>query len=64
MICFALLKDNLCDMALDLTDGHLIIEDDLPWGTFCQWLISAQEDDGYVILEFRNFTVLTMTFFE
>ena len=26
-------------------------------GTYCQWLISAQEDDGYVTLEFQNFHV-------
>ena len=53
----ALLEDNLCDNALDLTNKELIVDDSLPFGTYCQWLISAQEDDGHVTLEFQNFNV-------
>ena len=57
LIIFALLKDNLCNNALDLTKGHLIVENNLPLGTYCQWLISAQNVDAYVTLEFQNFHV-------
>ena len=49
--------DNLCDNALDLTNEMLIVEYNWPDGTYCQWLISTQEDDGYVTLEFQNFNV-------
>ena len=55
--CFALLTDNLCDNALDLTNGILKVENNWPDGTYCQWLISAQDNDGYVTLEFENFNV-------
>ena len=56
------MKDNLCDNALDLINGQLSVEkvifgNDLPLGTYCQWMISAQDDDGYVTLEFQNFNV-------
>ena len=59
MICnfFALLTDNLCDNALDLANGILNVEDNLPDGIYCQWIISAPEKDGYVTLEFENFNV-------
>ena len=51
------MKDNLCDNALDLANGQLIVEDNWSDGTYCQWLILAQEDDDYVTLEFQNFHV-------
>ena len=54
---FALLTDNLCNNALDLTNGQLIVEDNWPDGTYCQWMISAQEDEGYITLEFQNLNV-------
>ena len=54
---FGFLIDNLCDNALDLTNGNLSIEDNWPLGTYCQWLISAQDNNGYVTLEFENFNV-------
>ena len=54
---FALLTDNLCDNALDLANGILNVEDNLPHSTYCQWLISAQDNEGYVTLEFENFNV-------
>ena len=54
---FTLLTDNLCDNALDLPNGILIVEDNLPDGTYCQWLISTQDNDGYVVLEFQSFNV-------
>ena len=49
------MKDNLCDNALDLTNGKLIVGNFFRLGTYCQWLISAQDDDAYVTLEFLNF---------
>ena len=54
---FALLTDNICDNALDLANGILNVEDNMPVGTYCQWLISAQDNNGYVTLEFQNFNV-------
>ena len=51
------MKDNLCDNALDLANGQLIVEDNWSDGTYCQWLILAQEDDDYVSLEFLNLHV-------
>ena len=54
---FVLLKENQCDNALNLTYGQLLVQDNLPVGTFCQWLISAQKEDCYLTLEFQNFHV-------
>ena len=51
------MTDNICDNALDLSNGELIAEDNWPLGTYCQWLILAQDDNGYVTLEFQNFNV-------
>ena len=49
--------DNLCDNALDLSNGKLIVESNWPFGTYCQWLISAVDDKHYVNLEFENINV-------
>ena len=49
--------DNLCDDALDLENGILNVKNNLAHGTYCQWLISAQDDDTNLILEFHNFNV-------
>ena len=49
--------DNLCDNALDLTNEILTVENNWPDSTYCQWLISTQDNDGYVTLEFQNFYV-------
>ena len=55
---FALLTDNICDNALDLDDGSLIIDVYFQaHGTYCQWLISAQYNQDFVTLEFQNFNV-------
>ena len=40
-----------------MKNGMLIIESNLPIGTYCQWSILAQDDDSYVILEFQTFNV-------
>ena len=55
--CFALLTDNLCDNALNSTNGQLKVEDNWPDGIYCQWLISAQDNQDFVTLEFQNFNV-------
>ena len=49
------MTDDICDSALDLTNGNLNVEDNLPLGTYCQWLISAKDNNAYVTLEFQNF---------
>ena len=49
--------DNLCENALDLRNGKLIVENNWPAGTNCQWLISAVDDEHYVNLEFANLGV-------
>ena len=51
------MTDNICDNALNLLNGELIVKDIWSYGTYCQWLISAQDDNGYVTLEFQNFNV-------
>ena len=40
-----------------MTIRQLIVEDNWPVGAYCQWLISAQNDDDYVTIEFQNFNV-------
>ena len=56
--------DNLCDNALDLANGILKVEDDRRFSTYCQWLISAQDENGYITLEFENFNVRNTIAFE
>ena len=51
------MTDNLCDNALGLANSQLKVEDNLPANTYCQWLISTQDNDDYVTLEFQNFHV-------
>ena len=41
--------------------GMLVIDSNLPKGTYCQWSILAQDDDSYVILEFQTFNVRNIT---
>ena len=49
--------ENWCKNALDLNIGMLIVESNLPIGTYCQWLISAVDDKHYVNLEFEVLNV-------
>ena len=49
--------DKLCENALDLSNGKLIAEGNWPFGTHCQWNISAADDEHYVNLEFENLDV-------
>ena len=51
------MTEDLCDNALDLETGTLIIESNFPKVTYCQWLISAQDDSTYITLEFQTFNV-------
>ena len=55
--------DNLCQNTLDLINGKLIVESHFPYGTYCQWLISAIDDENYVNLEFQHLDV-SITFTE
>ena len=54
---FTNILDNLCQNALDLTNSKLIIDNNWPLGTFCQWLISAEDENSYITLEFQNINV-------
>ena len=49
--------DNLCENALDLTNGNLIVDNNWPLGTYCQWLISAEDENSYITLDFQNINV-------
>ena len=49
--------DNLCDSALDLSNGKLIVDNNFPHNTHCQWLISAVDDQDYVNLEIQDINV-------
>ena len=51
------MTDNICDNALNFPNGELIVKDIWFYGTYCQWLISSQDDNSYVTLEFQNFNV-------
>ena len=53
---------NLCDNALDLANGQLIVDKNWPDYTYCQWLILAQEDDSYVTIEVATALTLYIPF--
>ena len=55
--CFTYIIDNLCQNALDFTNGKLIVDNNWPLGTYCQWLISAEDESSYITLEFENINV-------
>ena len=54
---FTYVVDNLCQNALDLTNGKLIVDNNLSVGTYCQWLISAEDESSYITLDFENINV-------
>ena len=56
---FTLVLDNLCQNALNLTNGNgkLIVDNNRPIGTYCQWLISAKNENSYITLQFQNINV-------
>ena len=51
------LQDDVCEDALDLSNGTLIIEDKWPLGTSCQWLLSIEDANSYITLEFHDLNV-------
>ena len=54
---FNFLIDNWCDNALDLINNQLIVNENLPYGIHCQWLIYTAINNGFITLEFSNITV-------
>ena len=54
---FTYILDNLCKNALDLTNNKLVVNNIWPAGTFCQWLISVEDENSYITLEFQNMNV-------
>ena len=49
--------ENVCENALDLDNGKLIVQNNWPVGIYCPWLISADDDNTYITLEFQNINV-------
>ena len=49
--------DILCQNALDLKNKKLIVDNDWPAGTACQWLILAEDKNSYITLVFQNTNV-------
>ena len=49
--------DNLCENALDLSNGKLVVDNNWEIGTHCHWLISADDENSYTTLEFQNMNV-------
>ena len=62
-VFFILLKDNVCQNALDLTNGQLTVETNFPPGTYCQWKISSQDENEYVTLVFHSLNVKILFFY-
>ena len=54
---FTNVLDNLCQNALDLSNSKLIVDNNWPLGTYCQWLISAEDENSYIAIEFQNINV-------
>ena len=53
-------EDDWCENALNLTSGKLIVNKDWPSGTYCQWLITSENNNSYVTLEFQHLNVCTL----
>ena len=51
------LQDDVCKNALVLTSGTLTIKDKWPIGTNCQWLLSVEDANTYITLEFEHLDV-------
>ena len=49
--------ENLCENALDLSNRTLIIRNNWPLGTHCQWLISTEAKNFYTTLELEYLKV-------
>ena len=48
---------NICNEALDLSNGKLIVTNDFPENLHCKWLISAEDENSYITLEFDKINV-------
>ena len=59
---FTHILDNLCKNALDLTISKLTVDNNWSVGTYCQWLISAEDENSYITLEFQNIIVSLETY--
>ena len=59
---FFFLKDNLCDDALYLINGKLIVEDEWLGSISCQWLISSEDKEDFVTIEFQTLNVKSLAF--
>ena len=57
ILIFSSLKDNWCHNALDLTNNNLFVDENLPDGIHCQWLVYTTNKDSFITLEFSNLTV-------
>ena len=49
--------DMLCNNALDLSNGKLIVYNNWQVGTYCQWILSAVEENSFITLEFQKINV-------
>ena len=57
-----ILKDDWCENALNLTSGKLSISKDWPSGTYCRWLITSENDNSYITLEFQHLNVCNINY--
>ena len=49
--------DNLCQNAHDVYHARLIIDNNWPIGKYCQWILSAEDENFYITLVFQNINV-------
>ena len=47
----------MCNNALNLSNGKLIVDNNWLVGTYCHWLISAEDENSYITLDFQNINV-------
>ena len=55
-LIFTYVLVNMCNEALDLSIGKLIVKI-MEVNLFCKWLISAEDENSYITLEFQNINV-------
>ena len=49
--------ETLCQNALNLSSSKLTVDKNWPWGTYCQWLILAEDENSYVTIQFDHIDV-------
>ena len=52
--------DDVCNNALDSSEGILIIDDVWEVGTLCKWLLPIEDENSYITLEFEHLDVRTL----